>query len=76
MADSQHPSTRPIVREYLHACEAILLDQPNANHAFILASQGLMQRDGEMTDDELRLVQDMLHRVSIKTMPSSGQEGK
>ena len=71
MADSQHPSVRPIVHEYLLACEAILSDQPNANHAFILASQGLMDRDGEVTDDELRLVQDILHRVSIKTMPSS-----
>ena len=74
MADSQHASVRPIVAEYLRACEAILSDQPNANHAFILASQGLMIRDGEMTDDELRLVQDILHRVAIKTMPASGQE--
>ena len=74
MADSQYPPVSPIVRKYLDACEAILSDQPNANHAFILASQGLIERDGKLTDDELGLVQDILHRVSIKTMPSSGQE--
>lgn len=73
---SQHPSVRPIIQEYLRACEGILSDQPNATHAFILASQGLMIRDGEMTDDELRSVQDSLHRVAIKTMPASGQQSK
>jgi len=76
MADTQHPPVSPIVRKYLDACEAILSDQPDANHALILASQGLIERDGKLTDDELRLAPDLLHRVSIKTMPSSGQESK
>ena len=76
MADSQHPSVRPIVREYLRACEAILSDEPNATHALILASRALIEKDGQLTVDELRFVQDILHRVSIKTMPSSGQENK
>ena len=76
MADSRHRAVHPIVHEYLHAGEAILSDQPNANHAFILASQALIERDGLLTDDEQSLVQDILHRVAIKTMPSSGQESK
>jgi hypothetical protein len=70
MADS-HPPVTPIVREYLDACEAFLSDQPNANHAFILARQGLIERDGKMTDDERRLVQGILHLVAMKTMPKS-----
>ena len=76
MADTQHPPVSPIARKYLDACEAILSDQPDANHTFILASQGLIERDGKLTDEELRLVHDLLHRVSIKTMSSSGQESK
>jgi len=56
--------------------EALLSDQPNANHAFILASQEQIERDAKLTDEELRLAHDLLHRVSIKTMPSSGHESK
>ena len=56
MADSQYPPVSRIVRKYLDAGEAILSDQPDADHAFILASQALIERDGKMTDDELRLV--------------------
>jgi len=48
MADTQHPPVSPIARKYLDAREAILSDQPNANHAFILASQGLMERNGKL----------------------------
>lgn len=73
MADSQYPPVSRIVRKYLDACEAILSDQPDADHAFILASQALIERDGKLTDDERRVVQDILHRVSIKTMPTSSQ---
>lgn len=51
---------------YLTACEHLLADNPESLDEFMTASQGLQQKRIRYTDEELRLVQRMLLRISLK----------
>jgi hypothetical protein len=51
---------------YLTACEHLLADNPGSLDEFMIASQGVQQKKIRYTDEELRLVQRMLLRISLK----------
>ena len=60
-------SFNPIRREvltYLKACNSLLGRTKGAHGQFMAASAALQNKSGIYTDEELVLVQEMLHRVS------------
>jgi hypothetical protein len=57
---------RTEVVNYVKACASLLADNPGSHDEFMIASEGLQQKDGSYSDQELALVQDMLLRVSVK----------
>jgi hypothetical protein len=64
MADGPLSPIRPEVRQYLKACEDLIAGTEGAQEQFRDASRALQLKTGVYTDEELTLVQHMLHRVS------------
>ncbi len=58
------PLVRREVRQYLVACTNLLAQLEGSHEQFMDASRALQQKTGLYTDDEIALVQDMVHRVS------------
>jgi hypothetical protein len=48
------------------ACASLLADNPGSHDEFMIAGEGLQQKDGSYSDQELALVQDTLLRLSVK----------
>jgi hypothetical protein len=57
---------RQEVSGYIVACAKLLAGDKGAHDEFMLASQVLQQKHGQYTDQELAILQNMIHRVSIK----------
>jgi hypothetical protein len=57
---------RQEVRGYIIACAKLLVGDNGAHEEFMLASELLQQKHGQYTNEELAVLQNMIHRVSIK----------
>lgn len=66
MAAAPGSLIRSDVLNYLTACTNLLADHPGSHDEFMIASQTLQQKKIRYTDEELRLVQRMLLRISLK----------
>jgi hypothetical protein len=66
MTAAPKSSIREEVLAYLNACANILADKPGSQDDFVVATQILQQKRIRYTDEELRLVQRMLLRLSNK----------
>jgi hypothetical protein len=57
---------RQEVSGYIVTCAKRLAGDKGAHDELMVASQLLQQKHGQYTDEELVILQNMIHRVSIK----------
>jgi hypothetical protein len=66
MASFHLPEIRYEVSQYLFAGMSLLAGENGSHDEFMVASQALQQKTGKYTEEELALVNEVLHRVSVK----------